>query len=156
MTMPSIRYDLTKLSNFVKQYNENKRIVRIGIMGQKASKVHDSITGLTNAEIGTVHEYGSFKRNIPQRSFLWMPLFMKTAYIIKETKKICAADILNGDFKKVMVSIGIICEEVIQNAFDTGGFGKWEQHKNKYIKTPLLWVSAQLRRSVASVVVEKK
>lgn len=45
--------------------------VRVGIVGSAASQVHPE-TGLTNAELGLLHELGNEDRggNIPERSFI--------------------------------------------------------------------------------------
>lgn len=47
----------------------NGATVRAGLVGEKAAKVHEDST-MTNAEIGTVHEFGAPAANIPERSFL--------------------------------------------------------------------------------------
>lgn len=47
----------------------NGATVRAGLVGEKAAKVHED-SKLTNAEIGTIHEFGAPGANIPERSFL--------------------------------------------------------------------------------------
>lgn len=42
--------------------------VKVGIL--ESAGIHPGPEGLSNAEIGTVHEYGDPSRNIPQRSFI--------------------------------------------------------------------------------------
>ncbi len=43
--------------------------VRAGIVGPKAQEVHEG-TGLTNAELGLIHELGTRDGRIPERSFV--------------------------------------------------------------------------------------
>jgi len=43
--------------------------VRAGVVGPKASQVHPD-TGLTNAELGLIHELGTRDGRIPERSFV--------------------------------------------------------------------------------------
>ncbi len=43
--------------------------VRVGIIGEKADKKHKD-SKKTNVEIGTHHEFGAPRANIPQRSFI--------------------------------------------------------------------------------------
>jgi hypothetical protein len=45
-------------------------IVQVGFVGAAADQVHAGAQGLTNAELGTVHEFGSPAAGIPERSFL--------------------------------------------------------------------------------------
>lgn len=47
--------ELNKLMRMLKK----DYIVRIGILGDKASAQHDSKSGLTNAELGEIHEFGA-------------------------------------------------------------------------------------------------
>ena len=152
----------------------DKYSIKVGIMGTKASKLHQD-SDLTNAQIGMIHEFGSNKRNIPQRSFLRQPLMehLPTYLSKKEEFKSKAIDeaIKEGTLFVLARKVGAVAEEVIQEAFATRGFGKWAKNSNItvnggwirtssgkafYVKgkgsdSPLI-DTGQLRRSITSKV----
>lgn len=53
-----IKYDNTELNRIMRMLKEDW-VVRIGILGSKAAASHDSKSGLTNAQLGAVHEMGA-------------------------------------------------------------------------------------------------
>lgn len=53
-----IKYDNTELNRIMRMLKE-EWAVRIGILGSKATAQHDSESGLTNAQLGAVHEMGA-------------------------------------------------------------------------------------------------
>lgn len=55
--MANVKADLSGLQRMLKKLKSNKT-VKIGIIGSDAKQQHDSKSGLTNAELGAVHEYG--------------------------------------------------------------------------------------------------
>ena len=80
-----------------------KFVTRVGILGSKTDR-HNTITtkqGLhkagkvsspkTNAEIGLLHEKGSLTQRIPRRSFLELPLVLKSEGLMAIRNKIWAA-----------------------------------------------------------------
>ena len=113
---------------------------------------------LTNAEIGAIHEFGKIsKPKIPQRSFLWMPLSL---YLQDEVYK--KASVFNKliSFANVLdcyALLGICGENVVQYAFQTGGFGEWPALKPQTIANKgsdkILIDTAQLRKSITSRVI---
>jgi len=154
---PEIKYDLKKLDNFVRGLSQNYYL-KVGIMGSKASRRGDG----TNPTIGSKHEFGSFTDRIPRRSFLRMPLFMKTEQILRDASKHSLQALAAGNFKQVFVNLGIACETVIGMAFDTRGFGTWKALSARTIElkigknpAPLINTS-QLRRSITSKVEDGK
>lgn len=146
-----IRLNLKGLEKIQKEL-KNKNFVKVGILGSKNSRSGDN----TNAGIGIVHEFGSASKNIPQRSFLLMPL---TEKMPKEISKI-GKDVIDGltktNIKEFFKKLGIKAEQVIQSAFDTGGFGKWQALSEKTIKEKgfdtRLVETTQLRKSITSEV----
>lgn len=56
--MANVKADLSGLESMLKKLKSNKS-VKIGILGSDAKQQHDSKSGLTNAELGTVHEFGA-------------------------------------------------------------------------------------------------
>lgn len=126
---------------------------RVGIMGDTDARGD----GLSNATIGAIHEFG---HGVPQRSFLRQPLIdglndaIEEGVDTVEVEEIIESGTLVPFFKK----LGIIAETVVNNAFNTGGNGKWPKwitpgYKNN---TGMLLVDTQqLQDSITSVVVNE-
>ena len=86
MSLGQVKVDLSKLEGIEKAL-KSKYKVRVGILGNKAAQKHED-TELTNYELGSIHEYGSYSAGIPKRSFLLEPLSkMWGAGIIKSSEK---------------------------------------------------------------------
>lgn len=119
-----ISADLSELERILKKI-KSPYVSRVGILGGDASEVHDE-SELTNSQIGLIQEFGSETNNIPARSFLRMPLEEKQKELVEtlvtsEVKK----SIENGDMEKVYKTLGIAGEQIVKEAFLSGGFGKW-------------------------------
>lgn len=133
-------------------------VTRVGVLG--ADNVREDDGGAGNADIGTVHEFGSETQNIPARSFLRMPLEThgKELMAAIDTKTVKQA-IDQGDIKKVFQVIGVEAEKIVQDAFSTGGFGQWPPLKTETIarkgSSAILQDTNQLRRAITSDVVGK-
>jgi hypothetical protein len=130
----------------------------IGVMGDKD---HRKEGGLTNAVLGQIHEFG--EGNMPARSWLRVPI---TDHMQKALEK---SGFFDGDVARKMMEtvmkdkslvpiiekIGIVGEAIIQEGFDSGGFGKWpasDMTKKKVHQT--LVETSQLRNSIGSEVKE--
>jgi len=156
----SDNFDLSALKQFATDLTKKYR-VQVGIFGNKdARKQGES----TNAYLGSIHEFGWPPSGIPPRSFLRMPLSVKSKEILAQA---AGADLtralLRGDLKLVMKRLGVACEKVVQEAFATRGFGTWRPDKPATVRrkhnapgddSPLI-DTGQLRRSITSRVVEK-
>ena len=151
--------NVTIQSNFKKleQLNKNakvKMIAKIGILGDDANRTDDE-TGVTNAEIGLTHEFGSKSGDIPRRSFLEDPLIIKKDEINKTIGKLIIEHLTepNG-MVKIFKQIGIKAEAIIQEAFASGGFGTWEELDEKTIRrkgsSSKLIDKGELRKSISS------
>lgn len=116
-----VKSDFKDLDRFVLGLNSGG-IVKVGIMGEKTTRRQ---AGKTNAEIGATHEFGSFEKNIPARSWLRMPIMHKQKYIVEDAGKVAHALLAKGNMKQLLAIIGHACENAISAAFDTGGFGYW-------------------------------
>ena len=168
---PSVRYDFSMLDKFAKAVSKDYR-VKVGILGKKDFRREE---GMSNATIGLVHEFGSYKQKIPMRSFLRMPLAVKANQILQSMGRSTLKLLAKGDYRQIFVNLGLKCEEVIQEAFATSGWGSWVPNKMKTIiaKTPKrlriklarrgevlvgkpLINTGQLRRSITSKVEEVK
>ncbi len=152
-------------------------VAKVGIMGSKASEMHQTTTGasfkvgsrdvkkvtssgLSNVQLGVIHEFGSHSRNIPARSFLRMPLETKRKELMEFLgSKLAVQLIEEGNIKRLLLLLGIKAEAIIQSAFETSGFGTWQANTPETIarkgsSSPLI-DTAQLRRSITSKVVKK-
>ena len=120
--------DFSKLNKLVENLGK-KNFTDIGILGAAGSTLGGKIT---LAGIGAVHEFGTDKagRNrdtvIPERSFIRMPLETGQEDIEKAIKPWLQELIENGDIKGIFELSGIAGEARVQEAFETGGFGGWE------------------------------
>lgn len=144
------------LSDFVKKIGGD-RITRVGVLGDGGER--DSISS-GNAEIGAVHEFGSISGNIPQRSFLRMPLELKSKEFMKAMSSGAVKDaIAKGDYEAVYELMGVKAEQIIQDAFATGGFGQWPPLSRETVarkgSSEILKETNQLRRAVTSDVVNR-
>jgi hypothetical protein len=107
---------------------------RVGILGSKTDR---RMKGTTNAEVGFIHEVGAPAKNIPQRSWLRMPLRLKSKEILKEAMAGAVSLMTAGKIKLMYQRLGIAAENAIQAAFDTGGFGAWAPLKYKTLMEKL-------------------
>jgi hypothetical protein len=167
----------------------NKFRTRVGILGSKTERLaqqpgetHSKYKqrvrkwlkdreggsgGMTNAEIGLIHEKGSVTRGIPRRSFLEVPLMNGLQKVDRAGKvlqqelntAIAADRDPEGAWKKAHRDLGIIGEQIVQKAFEDHGPG-WKEDApatiaRKKSESPLI-DTGQLRRSIMSDVVERK
>lgn len=153
-----IRENFDGLNNLVKALSDKKR-VRVGFFGKKANrnKGNELMGDLTNPELAAIHEFGSFKRNIPARSILRMPIHQEAETIARQALGGVTEIVQSGRMTAVLKRIGIACENAVQKAFATGGFGRWAPDKpstvkNKGSASPLI-DRGELRRAVSSQVV---
>lgn len=153
--------------------------VQVGVLGGKDARSGDESAGYVpgNAEIGLVHEFGvtagasPFKMpgvskqpvkspgmNLPERSFLRMPLITKLPVaIVAQGKAAWRKAIVEKGVVFALKNLGVLAEGVVQDAFATGGFGTWPRLSKFTIKkkgsAAILIDTAQLRQSVTSRVV---
>ena len=115
------------------------------------------ITTITNATLGAIHEFGTTK--MPMRSFLRMPISSQlqsrlenaSAFDREAVKQV----IKEKSFAHWLSKIATIAEDIVRDAFDTGGFGKWPKWKTKGYENntgQLLVDTQQLRNSITSEV----
>ncbi len=132
--------------------------VKVGVLGGNDTRQDGEPLG--NAGVGVVQEFGSITNGIPARSFLRMPLETKKDRLEATFEKAGVKQkLLTGDAKGAMQSLGFVAEEIIDDAFKTGGFGTWAPNKPSTIakkgsSKPLIDQS-ELRRSITSKVLEK-
>lgn len=149
--------DFSKLEKLIENL-EKDYYVDIGILGASGS----TEGGLTVAGVGAVHEFGTDKAGrsrdtvIPERSFIRMPLETGQEDIEKQIDPKLQELIEKGDIKGIFKLIGIAGESRIQEAFETGGFGSWEDIKESTKKSKgsdaILIDQGPLKQSITSKV----
>ena len=154
MSNSFIRGDFKKLSKMIKSISK-KVYVDVGIL---KGNIHPD-SNVSVAYIGAVHEFGTDKAGrgnntrIPERSFIRMPLEEKSEKITKLVEKKIEILLAKGDIESVMKLIGEASIVVIQEAFETGGFGKWEPLKDSTIEkkgsSGILIDTGLLRKSIS-------
>lgn len=154
--MPSkvnVKSDLKGLEELQENLKTNL-VSRIGIFSDKNQRVGKE---LTNTQVGARHEFGVISEGLPRRSFLRDPLTLKSKELLKQAKKIIAANIDKEDgIEEIFELIGIAGEAIVQEAFETGGFGTWQSLTQRTINekgsSSILIDSSQLRGAVTSKV----
>jgi hypothetical protein len=112
---------------------------------------------MNNADIGAVHELGSEDGSIPRRSFLEMPIinyFPKKLKTINKSKIVKV--ILKQSLYQALAMLGVLGEQVVDEAFATRGHGTWAPNTEETIKrkgsdAPLI-DKGFLRKSITSKV----
>lgn len=158
-TQSRVSLNLDKLEKLIKELGSDY-VVKVGIIGADGGEIVDESGNLTMAALGLIHEFGTASGHIPPRSFLRMPLETKQDELIKGlkiAKKTNDAEDINA--KEIMEKLGIAAEEVIQQAFDSSGFGQWAPNAPSTIRakgssSPLI-NKGRLRKSISSKVVKK-
>lgn len=110
---------------------EKDYILRVGILGSKAKAKQHKNSSLTNAEIGTFHEFGSEDgKHPPRRSFLVDSLQFKLKFNEEQMKPIRQSFFKNFFDKKAPIKfledLGANCLLAIEEGFATNGFGMWK------------------------------
>ena len=76
----AVKFNMDNLNELIASM-KTEYVLRVGILGSKAKAQHDgkgSKSGLTNAELGSFHEFGT--KNLPRRSFLEDSLKLKLKF----------------------------------------------------------------------------
>lgn len=150
----TIEINLKGLDGLLFVLKEKAPIGQLGILGEKDPR---SGKGKSNATVGAAHEFGNPARNLPRRSFLRMPL------IEHFSEYLDASGLLNLDTLKAVIrdrslvpwvkKCLIVGEEVVSDAFNTGGFGTWKKWKDPAYENnanQILVDTTQLRDSITS------
>lgn len=157
-----VKLEFSKLKTLLGYLTNGLPKVKVGIIGSKAAvKRKDE---LTNAQIGFIQEFGKMtgKPRIPARSFIDMPLKLHLKEYMEKSetfsKKAFEKAIKDGKAEEFAKKVGVQAEGVIQEAFETSGWGQWEQNRPSTIKRkgsdkPLI-DTGELRRSISSEVIK--
>jgi len=135
----------------------NSLAVKVGILSKKNART--GAVAESNASIGMIHEFGSYSRNIPERSFIKMPLTMKSGELVKKIKRLIQENIAEGSVRPLLKKIGAAAEGIIGQAFASDGFGTWELISDATARrkksAAILIETSQLQRSITSAVVDR-
>ncbi len=153
------------LEKLLKALKAKPPVARVGIL---ASKTHYAQLkpgqkqpkhAPTNAEVGAAHEFGSPARGLPQRSFLRIPISEHLEKYMVDSGAL-GVDEMQGVLKDGtvipwMTKVAKIAEQIVFDAFNSGGFGKWPawQTPGYENNTGMVLVdTTQLRNSITSEV----
>ena len=117
--------DFSKIEALIADLKE-KHFVDIGVFGSATTP-----GGMPVAEYGAYNEFGSITKpdHPPKRSFIRMPLSEHGDKVVSYVEKHAKEHLEAGDVAAIFEDIGIAGESVIQEAFDTRGFGTWPENK---------------------------
>lgn len=154
------RFDMTGLKvmqSALKKLKDGDHIIQVGVFGDKAMrKNEENDQGLTNAEIGLIHEMGSTSRNIPRRSFLWDTFTNHGKDLEPVLKKDVEELLKKGKVEAYLKRAGIAATNLVVEAFQTSGWGSWAQNAPATIWRKLGRVKnfAKRRQMMAEVLYE--
>ena len=149
-----VEIDDKKLQEGIKKLKKGIGI-KVGLLGADGSKKAKGKDGepgkLTEATLGAIQEFGTFDGSIPARSFLEMPIREKFLGELKSNPKFRAA-VQKLDVVRANDYMGITALGVIDDAFDSGGWGKWaplaDITKRRKKSDKILIDTGDLRRSI--------
>lgn len=124
---------------------------RVGVLGNGAVRSGDQ--NISNYELALIHEFGTLDGKIPARSFLRMPVERNKKELLNFAEK-NADKLLNDDVRPFFEKLGAWGQGIVQQAFDSDGFGQWPPNKQSTIDakggkdTPLI-DTGNLRKSVS-------
>jgi hypothetical protein len=149
----TVKGDFSKLENLLKGL-KTKMSVRVGVFQEATAPDGEKV-----ASYGADNEFGVPERRIPERSFIRMPIETKAGKIAADVGKRKRDRIEQGNIRGIFEDVGLAAEAVIQEAFDTRGFGTWKENAEMTIEkkgsdAPLI-DEGLLRRSITSKVVDK-
>lgn len=152
--------ELKGLDQLLKALKAKPPQIKIGVLGNTSrAPKHGDKKIPSNATIAAVHEFGAPGRNIPQRSFLRIPI---TENLNKELAK---SGLINEDHLKEVIkqgsilpwaeSVAVVALGIVDDAFETQGNGKWPGWSNPNYTNEggtLLVDTGQLRQSITKEV----
>jgi hypothetical protein len=154
----TVKSDFTGLKTLMRQVEELPTVkTQVGLFADTAGRVADHGRITHNPTLGYIHENGWPEKNIPQRSFLLMPLMTRLGPAMQAMGASWLYIMRTRGVKRMMGVLGALAEDTIQEAFATGGFGLWPALHADTIRrkksSAILIESAQMRKAVGSRVV---
>ena len=162
MENKEIKLDFKNLDRIKKLFEEtDTKYIKVGILASTNARQEGE---LNNAEIGFIQEFGRMENpHIPARSFLRMPLRQHLKEKIEKSKTFSEESINkaieSGKADYLVKQLGLLAEQIILEAFETSGDGKWAPNAPYTIamkgsNKPLI-DTGELRKSITSKVVKK-
>lgn len=170
MSGGSVTLNTKALQAFKRQLKKaEKSRVEVGIFSENAARDD----GESNVEVGAKMEFGSAEdsetslkqqqargrgpmmwHGNPARSFLMMPITTELPIVIRSEHAQLEKSFVEDGAPAMLEQVGFMGEAVVQDAFDTQGFGTWPNNSKKTVEwkgsdKPLI-DSTQLRKSVSS------
>lgn len=136
-----VKFDIKSLEDTLKMLREEYTL-RIGIIGSQAKKTHrgEGKQSITNATLGTYHEFGSesIPNHPPRRSFLEDSLKFRINFNSEEFKEV-RKQLFKQMFdkkapQKFLAEFGAKCLIYIHEGFETNGYGMWKAYSAAYWK----------------------
>lgn len=127
--MAKVKFEMDNLTKLMRSLKgDQDKVIRVGIIGNKAHSNHGKGSSLTNAEIGTFHEFGGKGNHPPRRSFLAEPLTMKLDISKdKGLKKSAFKNLFKkGKADTFLAELGAKAVQIVEGAFLTAGYGTWK------------------------------
>ena len=125
----SLHVDLVKMKELIDGLKQ-KASIRIGVFEKDSARKED---GMTNATLAQIHELGVPEKNIPARSFLKVPIGEHIQEIMAPFKGKAESFLKKGKLEALYKLIGIAAEKIVDGAFATGGYGKWQPLRSSTI-----------------------
>lgn len=153
---PSVNFNITELkviATSLKKLDDEGYRVQIGLFGDKAVRKHEQ-TGMTNAEIGFVHEMGSHLRHIPRRSFLLDTFTQHSEKLMTVLKPQVDALFKKGKVDEYLKQVGVACTNLVVEAFETSGWGAWPPNAYRTLLQKLKGNIFKRRQLAAEVLYE--
>jgi phage gpG-like protein len=154
MADDDVKLDTKVMDNLIVALKDNMHRVRVGVLGAKAMRGSGKV-GQSNATIGAIHEFGGGK--MPMRSFLRVPIAENLDKKIESSGALDKEALDQVAKQKTMLpwlkKLGKLAEQIVLEAFDTGGDGKWPAWKTPSYKNEggkILQDTGQLRDSISS------
>ena len=162
MTKVNANINYKGLKNLVKELSK-QYTVKVGLLANHGGSDDIEGTDMDLAGLGALMEYGSESGKIPARSFLQMPIELKSEEILKKAKQDYSVQEINYFLKQGKIDLlsraymlGVGAVEAIQEAFETRGYGNWQENAPSTIKAkgsdmPLIDTGNLRRHIVAEV-----
>lgn len=125
MAKGEVRMSIDKMKSLIEGLKQRPDI-QVGVFSGKTARPDGE---LTNAALAQIHEYGSPEHNIPPRSMLRVPIAEHSKEIMEPFKGQAESFLAKSSLLKLYKLIGVAAEKIVQQAFATGGFGKWASLK---------------------------
>lgn len=164
--MNNVTSNLTGLQTLRRQLGELEAgRVQVGLFGETSGRSAEPGRINSNPQLGAIHEFGlsyTVVKNkasiqIPERSWLRMPLILHLGKLISARGTDWLWLLRNRGARRVLAFLGLVAEDVIQEGFNTGGWGSWAPLAETTIQRKgsarILIEIAQMRKAVASRVV---